>query len=168
MAVGLQLAVSVDVPPGAMEAGLALRVQAGSVTGVRGVMELVLADQALTPAVLIAITLQTYGVPLVNPDTTIGERVPVPLIPPQSATKLRSVPVPIDPGVNATAILPFPAEPAPIVGAVGNMTTGEKVALIVQSPVTGLVVRVVVVAIPCCAIPHPRTSAVKPLLGVTT
>jgi hypothetical protein len=71
---------------------------------------------------LVAVTVQLYETPLVNPDTVIGLLVPVAVWPPQSTV----YPVIMEPpscagAVNATVREPFPDVAVPMVGASGGV-----------------------------------------------
>jgi hypothetical protein len=48
----------------------------------KGVTELEAEEATLVPAVLVAVTVKVYAVPLVNPLTVIGEELPDAVIPP--------------------------------------------------------------------------------------
>ena len=48
----------------------------------KGVTELEAEEATLVPAVLVAVTVKVYAVPLVNPLTVIGEELPDDVIPP--------------------------------------------------------------------------------------
>jgi len=77
------------------------------------------------PAPLVAFTVNVYAVPIVNPETVIGEDAPVPVILPglDVAVYVVIAALPVSEGaVYATVAVPEPAAPAvavPIVGAPG-------------------------------------------------
>jgi hypothetical protein len=54
--------------------------------GATGVTAFEAVDGALVPAPLVAVTVQLYAVPLVNPDTVIGLLAPVAMWPPPQST----------------------------------------------------------------------------------
>jgi hypothetical protein len=49
---------------------------------VAGVTEFDAAEAVLVPAVFVAFTVKVYAVPLVSPETVIGDALPVPVRPP--------------------------------------------------------------------------------------
>ena len=61
------------------------RMLRGALGEAAGVTELESADQPLVPTLVVALTLQVYETPLVNPATMIGEPDPVLVTPPQLA-----------------------------------------------------------------------------------
>jgi len=95
-----------------------------------GVAELLLVDAVLVPPVLVAATVQVYGVPFVSPVTTKGVLVPVAVLDTpeavQVAVKLVAVPPLVD-AVNATEICPAPAVTDVMVGTPGAVTVAAGV-----------------------------------------
>ncbi len=72
------VAVNVGVVPKFCEPGLVKVI----VCDAFGVTELDALDADPVPALLVAVTVKVYAVPLVKPVTLIGELAPVPVIPP--------------------------------------------------------------------------------------
>jgi hypothetical protein len=90
--------------------------------GILGVTELLAALAGPVPAPLVAVTVNVYAVPLVNPVTVIGEDDPVPVIPPGLDVAVYPViaALPIFEGaVKVTVASVLPAVAVPIVGASG-------------------------------------------------
>jgi len=86
------------------------------------VIELDAADAADVPLTFVAVTVNVYDVPLLKPDTVIGEE-PVPVAPPGLAVAVNvdTAAPPVAPAVYATVALPFPAVADPMVGACGTV-----------------------------------------------
>jgi hypothetical protein len=90
-----------------------------------GVAELLELLAELVPILLVAVTVNVYAVPIVNPDTVIGEPDPVPIIPPGDDVAVYTVialPPSFAGGVKVTVTVPMPAVAVPIVGAPGTVT----------------------------------------------
>jgi len=115
-----------NVPPGA-----APLVNAGTDVGVT----FTLAEAALEPTALFALTEQDTGTPPARPVTVMGEAGPCWLCAPQVAVKLVIADPPFDAGaVNATVAEFGPGVPAPMVGAPGTEAPIVIAMLIVHDP----------------------------------
>jgi hypothetical protein len=90
-----------------------------------GVAELLEPLAELVPTLLVAVTVNVYAVPVVNPDTVIGELAPVPVTPPGEDVTVYTViglPPSLAGGVKVIKALAMPAVAVPIVGAPGAET----------------------------------------------
>jgi hypothetical protein len=89
-------------------------------------------EAAPVPTLLVAVTVNVYVVPLVNPVTVIGLDEPVPVIPPGLDVTVYDVMVapPLLTGaVNATEALASPAVAVPMVGAPGTVAFMVRLAV---------------------------------------
>jgi hypothetical protein len=80
------------------------------------------ADAVDVPLTLVAVTVNVYAVPFVNPVTVIGED-PVPVSPPGDdvAVNVETAAPPVAPAVYVTVACALPAVAVPIVGACGTV-----------------------------------------------
>ena len=82
------------------------------------------ADAGPVPTEFVAVTVNVYGVPTVNPVTVIGETLPVAVRPPgldDAVYVATGTPPSFAGGVNETVALPVPAVAVPTVGASGTV-----------------------------------------------
>jgi len=115
-----------NVPPGA-----APLVNAGPDVGVT----FTLAEAALAPTALFALTEQDTCTPPASPVTVIGEDAPCWLCAPQVAVKLVIAEPPLEAGaVNDTVAEFGPGVPVPMVGAPGTVAPTVIATLIVHEP----------------------------------
>jgi hypothetical protein len=120
----------VPVPPGAIKATLTedvLDTVATPIVGALGIVitELDALDDTDVPDELVAVTLNVYAVFPDNPDTVIGEDVPVPVKPPGLLVTVKFVIVPVPPGAVKTTLTSdeLNIDTMPIVGALVSVIT---------------------------------------------
>jgi hypothetical protein len=91
---------------------------------VEGVTPLLAPDEVLVPEMFVAVTVNEYVFPFVNPVTTIGEEVPLAVNPPVFEVTVYRVidEPPFDTGaVNEIVACPFPETAVTLVGASGTV-----------------------------------------------
>ena len=109
---------NVPTPPWILRESTLVGVSGAVLDGVT----LAVAEGALLPTALVAITEQVTATPLVRPVTVSGDANPVVLSPPQVTVKLMIAEPPVDAGaVKVTAPRPSPGMVDPIVGAFGTV-----------------------------------------------
>jgi len=96
----------------------------GACGTVAGVTSADAVDAAETPTALVAVTVNVYAVPFVNPVTVIGLLEPVAVCPPEDVTIycVTALP-PSNAGVNATSTEPSPAVTPEMTGASGLVSS---------------------------------------------
>ena len=124
--------VIVPVPPGEVKVILTsveLETVAVPIIGalVLVVTEVVAFDETEVPPELVAVTVNVYGVFAVNPDTVIGDDVPVPVKPPGLLVTVYPVIVPLPLGaVKATlTVVALVTVAVPIVGVPDTVVTAD-------------------------------------------
>jgi hypothetical protein len=118
---------------------------------VAGTTELLVAEAILVPSALVAVTVNVYVTPLVNPVIVIGELPPLAVNPPGLEVTVYEVIVepPLNPGAeNVIVASPFPRVAVPIIGASGTVAGVTELldadALPVPAPFVAVTVNVYV------------------------
>jgi hypothetical protein len=100
--------------------------------GTAGVTELDAADAGDVPIAFVAVTVNVYAVPLLKPETVIGDEAPVPVIPLGLDVTVKPViaePPLLAGAVKVTDAVAFPAVAVPIVGASGGLAPAPPIIM---------------------------------------
>jgi hypothetical protein len=102
-------------------------------SGSVGVTELLAADAGDVPIAFVAVTVNVYAVPLVKPETVIGDEAPVPVIPLglDVTVKLVIADPPLFAGAEKVTDAELePAVAVPIVGASGALAPAPPIIIV--------------------------------------